>query len=204
LSSRRTNTLSDERAEFLINDRLSFMRFLGLGLEDRVPDAGPIWLFREKLTTAGAIKRLFEQFDAMLRQAGYIAMSGQIVDASLVAAPRQRNTDDEKKAIKEGRIPPNWKPKPAKLRREDRDARWTVKFSKAKPREDGSTPPVVWQSRNHVSIDHRFGFIRRWAATDAAAYELPRTGRNHNGLTNSIAICCVILCCVDVGHLSCT
>ena len=103
-----TNNLSDERAEFLINDRLSFMRFLGLGLADRVPDARTIWLFREKLTTAGAIKRLSEQFDAMLRQAGYIAMSGQIVDASLVAAPRQRNTDDEKKAIKEGRIPPNW------------------------------------------------------------------------------------------------
>jgi transposase, IS5 family len=98
-----TNNLSDERAEFLINDRLSFMRFLGLGLEDRVPDARTIWLFREKLTTAGAIKRLFEQFDAMLRQAGYIAMSGQIVDASLVAAPRQRNTADEKKAIKQGR-----------------------------------------------------------------------------------------------------
>src|SRR5262249_54129096 len=55
-----------------------------------------------------------------------IAMSGQIVDASLVAAPRQRNTDDEKKAIKEGRIPANWKAKPAKLRHKDRDARWTV------------------------------------------------------------------------------
>jgi len=162
-----TNNLSDERAEFLINDRLSFMRFLGLGLEDRVPDARTIWLFREKLTTAGAIKRLFEQFDAMLRQAGYIAMSGQIVDASLVAAPRQRNTDDEKKAIKEGRIPPNWKAKPAKLRHKDRDARWTVKFSKAKPREDGSMPPVdlaipLFGYQNHVSIDRRFGFIR-WA-----------------------------------------
>ena len=171
-----TNNLSDERAEFLINDRLSFMRFLGLGLEDRVPDARTIWLFREKLTTAGAIKRLFEQFDAMLRQAGYIAMSGQIVDASLVAAPRQRNTDDEKKAIKEGRIPPNWKAKPAKLRHKDRDARWTVKFTKAKPREDGSMPPVdlaipLFGYQNHVSIDRRFGFIRRWAATDAAAYE---------------------------------
>src|SRR6201984_3328430 len=38
-----TNNLSDERAEFLINDRLSFMRFLGLGLQDRVPDARTIW-----------------------------------------------------------------------------------------------------------------------------------------------------------------
>jgi transposase, IS5 family len=43
-------------------------------------------------------------------------MSGQIVDASMVAAQRQRNTDDEKKAIKEGRIPPNWKAKPLRPR----------------------------------------------------------------------------------------
>src|SRR4029077_16154474 len=155
-----------------------------LGLEDRVPDARTIWLFREKLTTAGAIKRLFEQFDAMLRQAGYIAMSGQIVDASLVAAPRQRNTDDEKKAIKEGRIPPNWKAQPAQLRHKDRDARWTVKFNKATPRAYGSTPPVdlaipLFGYQNHVSIDRRFGFIRRWAATDAAAYEKrPRYARD--------------------------
>src|ERR1700730_6262793 len=110
-----TNNLSDERAEFLINDRLSFMRFLGFGLSDRVPDARTIWLFRQKLTKAGAIGPLFERFDATLRQSGYIAMSGQIVDASLIAAPRQRNTQDEKKAIKDGRIPANWKNKPAKL-----------------------------------------------------------------------------------------
>ena len=100
-----TNNLSDERAEFLINDRLSFMRFLGFGLSDRVPDARTIWLFREKLTKAGAIGPLFERFDATLRQSGYIAMSGQIVDASLIAAPRQRNTQDEKKAIKDGSHP---------------------------------------------------------------------------------------------------
>src|SRR5947209_13960182 len=74
------NNLSDERTEFLVNDRLSFMRFLGLGLADRVPDARTIWLFREKLTKAEAIKTLFARFDAALRVAGYIAMSGQIVD----------------------------------------------------------------------------------------------------------------------------
>jgi hypothetical protein len=99
------NNLSDERTEFLINDRLSFMRFLGLGLSDRVPDARTIWLFRERLTKAGAIKALFDRFDAALRASGYIAMSGQIVDASLISAPKQRNTEDEKRAIKEGRIP---------------------------------------------------------------------------------------------------
>jgi hypothetical protein len=146
-----TNNLSDERAEFLINDRLSFMRFLGFGLSDRVPD-WTIWLFREKLTKAGAIGPLFERFDATLRQSGYIAMAGQIVDASLIAAPRQRNTQDEKKAIKDGRIPDDWKDKPAKLRQKDRDARWTVKYTKAKPREDGSTPPVdlaTWTRSSH-------------------------------------------------------
>src|SRR4030081_2744922 len=143
-----TNNLSDERTEFLINDRLSFMRFLELSLPDRVPDARTIWLFREKLTKAGAIKTLFKRFDATLREAGYIAMSGQIVDASLIAAPRQRNSGDEKNAIKEGRIPDEWKEKPAKLRQKDRDARWTVKFTKAKPREDGSSPPVDLGSGN--------------------------------------------------------
>ncbi len=57
-------------------------------------DARTIWLFREKLTKAGAIKPLFERFDATLRAAGYIAMGGQIVDASLIAAPKQRNTEE--------------------------------------------------------------------------------------------------------------
>lgn len=170
------NTLSDERAEYLINDRLSFMRFLGLGLSDRVPDARTIWLFREKLTRAGAIQGLFDRFDATLRAAGYIAMSGQIVDASLVAAPRQRNTQAEKDDIKAGRVPSAWTRKPAKLRHKDRDARWTVKFTKAKPRADGTVPAVdlaipAFGYRNHISIDRQFGLIRRWLATDAAAHE---------------------------------
>lgn len=170
------NNLSDERTEFLINDRLSFMRFLGLGLSDRVPDARTIWLFRERLTKADVVKRLFDRFDTALRASGYIAMSGQIVDASLIAAPKQRTTQEEKQAIKEGRVPEAWTDKPAKLRQKDRDARWTVKFSKAKERTDGTKPPVdiaipTFGYQNHISIDGGFGFIRKWAATDAAAYE---------------------------------
>lgn len=170
------NSLSDERTEFLISDRLSFMRFLGLGLSDRVPDARTIWLFREKLTKADAIQALFDRFDAALRASGYIAMGGQIVDASLIAAPKQRNSEEEKNDLKEGRIPEDWKAKPAKLRQKDRDARWTVKFSKAKERHDGTKPPVdiaipTFGYQNHISIDRRFGLIRKWQATDAAAYE---------------------------------
>lgn len=78
----------------------------------------------------------------MLREAGYIAMAGQIVDSSLVAAPRQRNTKEEKDEIKAWRIPQAWKERPARLRQKDRDARWTVKFTKARPQADGTMPPV--------------------------------------------------------------
>jgi transposase, IS5 family len=169
------HALSDERAEYLIKDRLSFMRFLGLGLADPVPDANTIWTFREALKRAGAVDALFARFDATLREAGYLAMGGQIVDASIVAAPKQRNTEAEKAAIKAGRIPESWAGKPAKLRQKDRDARWTVKFSKAKPREDG-TPRIdiavpAFGYRNHVGIDRRHGLVRRWTATDAAAHD---------------------------------
>ncbi len=97
------NNLSDERTEFYLRDRLTWIRFLGLGLGDAVPDANTIWTFREQLTKAGAIGRLFDLFDRQLREAGYLAMSGQFVDASIVAAPKQRNTKAEKQAIKEGR-----------------------------------------------------------------------------------------------------
>ena len=103
-------------------------------------------------------------------------MSGQIVDATLVQAPRQRNTQAEKADIKAGRVPEAWKDKPAKLRHKDRDARWTVKFTKAKPRQDGTMPAVdlaipAFGYRNHIAIDRRFGLIRTWLATDAAAHE---------------------------------
>ena len=129
-------TLSDDATEFQIRDRLSFMRFLRLGLEDAVPDAKTIWLFREQLTKAGAIKDLFAEFDGWLKGRGYLAMSGQIVDASIIAAPRQRNTDAEKAALKEGRIPEDWRAKPAQ---KDRDARWTLKRAKArKAKADGT------------------------------------------------------------------
>jgi len=87
-----SHNLSDERTEYLVRDRLSFMRFLGLGLADTVPDANTIWIFREALTRARiagkpAIEVLFEGFDAALSAAGFLAMSGQIIDASIVAAP---------------------------------------------------------------------------------------------------------------------
>jgi IS5 family transposase len=156
------------------------MRFLGLSLADVVPDANTIWSFREALTRATldgkpAIEVLFGRFDAALRAAGFLAMGGQIIDTSIVACPKQRNTEEEKRDIKAGRIPEDWKQKPAKLAQKDRDARWTVKWSKAKPAEDGSArvdiAVPVFGYKNHVGIDRRHGLIRTWTVTDAARYD---------------------------------
>jgi IS5 family transposase len=175
-----SHNLSDERTEYLIRDRLSFMRFLGLGLADTVPDANTIWGFREALTRAciagkPAIEVLFERFNAALSAKGFLAMSGQIVDASIVAAPKQRNTDGEKQDIKEGRIPAEWAQNPAKLRQKDRDARWTVKYTKARPSEAG-LPRIdlaipAFGYKNHIGIDRRHRLIRRWTVTDAARHD---------------------------------
>ena len=65
------NNLSDERTEFYLRDRLTWMRFLGLGLGDPVPDANTIWTFREALTKAGAMARLFELVDLAIPEFGY-------------------------------------------------------------------------------------------------------------------------------------
>jgi IS5 family transposase len=70
--------MSDDQAEFQIRDRLTFIRFLGLRPGDTVPDAKTIWLFREHLTKAGAVTKLFARFGTLLRDKGYLAMSGQI------------------------------------------------------------------------------------------------------------------------------
>ncbi len=168
--------LSDDQAEYVINDRLSFMRFVGLSLGDAVPDAKTVWLFREHLAQAGAIENLFARFDKHLSKSGYLAMGGQIVDATIVAAPKQRNSDGEKADIKAGKIPRDWQDKPAKLRQKDRDARWTVKYSKAKQKADGSKHTIdiaipAFGYKGHISIDREHGLIRKWKASDASRYD---------------------------------
>lgn len=168
--------LSDAQAEYMVRDRLSFMRFLGLGLDDAAPDATTIWLFREQLAKANAMEKLFARFDKVLTEQGYLAMSGQLMDATLVPAPRQRNDDGEKAEIKVGKTAREiWPEKPARARQKDVDARWTVKTSKAKPRPDGrgqaDLAVPVFGYKNHVSTDRRHGLIRKWTVTAASAHD---------------------------------
>src|SRR3979411_2847232 len=100
------NNLSDEQVEYQVRDRLSFTRFLRL--EDSIPDATTVWLFREKLAKAGLIEKLFDRFDQHLAAKGYMARGGQMVDATIVPVPKQRNSGDENEAVKAGRIPEAW------------------------------------------------------------------------------------------------
>jgi len=168
--------LSDDACEFQIRDRLSFMRFLGLGLGDRVPDAKTIWLFREQLVQAKAIETLFARFDDALHGAGYLAMGGQIIDATVVAAPRQKLNDEEKAAIKSGGTPSDWSK--AKRRQKDTDARWTIKRGRRKRSEASEMKAQgveiavpIFGYKNHAGIDRHHGFIRRWSVTSAAAHD---------------------------------
>ncbi len=105
---RQLYNLSDDQIEYQIRDRLSFMRFLDFGVEDPVPDAKTVWLYREKLAQAGMVKALFDKFDAYLRDNGYLAMGGQVVDASIVSVPIGRNSREENEAVKAGKTPKGW------------------------------------------------------------------------------------------------
>jgi len=95
--------LSDDQMEFQITDRLSFKRFLGLKSSDRVPDSKTIWKFRETLIQEGIIEALFYRFNQALDDQSIFAKEGQIVDASFVEVPRQRNTREENKPLTQAR-----------------------------------------------------------------------------------------------------
>ncbi len=152
--------LSDDQVEYQLRDRLSFMRFLGLGLEDRVPDAKTVWLYREQLARKGMIEELFDAFDGHLKQQGYLAMGGQIIDASIVPVPKQHNSRDDNARIKEGETPEGWENQPAKRSQKDTDARWTRKHGKSH-----------YGYKNHVSVDRRHKLVRRYQVTDAAVHD---------------------------------
>jgi IS5 family transposase len=168
-------SLSDEQTEFQLRDRLSFMRFAGLGLHQAVPDAKTIWLYREQLKQTGAVEGLFRRFDEVLASKGFLAMGGQIIDATLIAAPRQKLTIEEKAIIREGGTPEDWSR--VKRAQKDRDARWTLKRGRTKPRPEGTQRqaiPIaepVFGYKSHIGIDRRHGLIRRWTVTDAAEHD---------------------------------
>ena len=169
------HNLSDARMEFMIRDRLSWMRFFGFDLGGTMPDENTIRHYRNRLSESGTLGALMQQaFEQQLTEQGYLAMGGQIVDATLVPAPKQRNTEEERAAIKKGRSAKQiWRGKPSKAHQKDVDARWTLKIGgKVRYRPDGTPLPQiatpVFGYKNHISIDRRYGFIRKSKVTSAA------------------------------------
>ena len=152
--------LSDAQAEYQVRDRLSFTRFLELGIEDRIPDGTTLWLFREKLSKAGLIEKLFAQFGRHLEAKGYIARGGQMVDATIVPVPRQRNSREDNETVKAGKTPAEWGNKPAQNRQKDKDARWTKKHNKR-----------FFGYKNHVNADAKHKLIRRYDVSDASVHD---------------------------------
>ncbi len=149
--------LADEQTEYQIRDRYSFCRFLDLTPEGKVPDARTIWVFREALKEHDLVDELFARLNGQIMEAGYIPRQGQIVDASMVAAPRQRNSREDNARIKQGEVPEDWKDKPSMLRQKDLDARWTKKHGQ-----------THYGYKNHISIDRKHKLIRHFEVTDAA------------------------------------
>lgn len=152
--------ISDDELEYQVKDRLSFMQFLGLGLEDVVPDATTVWLFRKQLQEHGLVEALFEDFEGYLRERGYQAQGGQIIDATLIPVPKQRISKADKASLEAGEVPPDWQENPHRLSQKDRDAQWTKK-------NDVS----YYGYKDHISIDVEHGFIRRYAVTGAAVHD---------------------------------
>jgi len=152
--------VSDDQIEYQVRDRYSFSRFLDRDPSDKVPDAKTIWLFREHLIKRSLIKPLFASFDLQLNEQGYQAIKGQIVDASFVDVPKQRNKKEENKQIKAGEIPDKFTNNPHIGSQKDTDARWTKKNNE-----------VHFGYKNHVSVDNAHKLIRDYDVTSAEVHD---------------------------------
>jgi IS5 family transposase len=152
--------LSDEPTEYQVSDRLSFQKFVGWTVADKVPDANTLWDFREALGSAGVFEKLFEQFAQQLQAQGLLAQDGKLVNASFVDVPRQRNPRAENATIQAGAVPEAWATQPAKQRQKDVDARWTKKNAE-----------VHYGYKNHLKADAQSKLIEHYAVTDASVHD---------------------------------
>ena len=156
------NNISDDNMEFMINDRLSFQRFLGLELGEKAPDSKTIWLFKENLGSKG-MRELFDLLNQKLEEMRVVTRKGTLVDATFVNQPRQRNSREENKTIKEGGIPEDWqKPENAhKFAQKDTDARWAKKGNE-----------THFGHKDHVKVDKDSKIIVDFTVTSANVHDI--------------------------------
>lgn len=150
--------LSDEQLEYQLLDRLSFQRFAGLRHSSQIPDRTTFWTFRERLMAAGASETIFEAANRELDKHGYLARGGQMIDASIVPAPKQHRPKGEKALIKEQAMPIDWSP--AKRRQKDIDAMWTKKHGKS-----------YFGYKLSANVDKRYKLIRKVKVSTASEHD---------------------------------
>ena len=156
----RYYSLSDDAMEYALVDRTSFKRFLGLNLNDRLPDAKTIWNFRTQLAKGGMVKALFKKLDDQLRKKRVIVKEGKMIDASIVETPIQRNTREENRELKDGHTPDEWEDNPNKLRQKDTDAKWVTHNGKDQ-----------FGYKDHVKADTKTKLICDYEVTDASVHD---------------------------------
>lgn len=152
--------LADHNTQYQILDRLSFRDFLGIQTADDVPDEKTVWKYREALTKSGTYDKLFEEFSAYMAGKGLVFTEGKIIDASFVEAPRQRNTREENKKIKDGEGDDLWKDNDNKKSHKDIDARWTKKRDE-----------VHYGYKNHAKADKKTKLVEKYHTTDASVHD---------------------------------
>lgn len=156
----RLYNLSDHQVEFQSKDRLSFMRFLQVGLEDTIPDEKTLWTFREELSKLGLELELFERFDKYLEYKGVKAKQGTMVDATIIEVPKQRNSREENAEIKAGKIPDALSENENILRQKDLDARWTKKHGRS-----------FYGYKDHVVVDSGSKLVLGYTVTPASVHD---------------------------------
>jgi len=121
-----------------------------------------LWLFKEKLGKDG-MRALFDMFNGKLRELGIVKQEGTIIDASFVDVPRQRNTREENKTIKEGKIPEGWQaPENANfLEQKDTDARWAKKGNE-----------THYGYKDHAKVDNSTKIIIDFTVTPASTHDV--------------------------------
>ena len=159
--------LSLAQTEYLVRDRLSWMRFCGLGPGDVVPDANTLWDFREALIAgqgAGEAVRAAGRGDQ--RRRATCRWRGQIVDATLVAAPEAAQHRGREGRHQGGRDParPGRTSRPSSPEGPRRALDGEVRQGQAdggRASRRSTSPSRVFGYKSHISIDRRHGVIRR-------------------------------------------
>lgn len=125
--------LRDEGVEEMVNDRISFSRFVGLSLAAPAPDSTTVLRFRRAMAEAGALDQALREINRQLEAQGLVVKRGAIIGASVTDSPRRPRGRKEYEAVDDRREEEGGEAAAAAMLREvpkpnvDGEARWIRK-----------------------------------------------------------------------------